>query len=75
MIAQQTLALTHNFLKKCDHSYLFKLNILFLFIYLFFGHTTWLVGVLIPLSGIESTAQQWKSGVLTTGPPRNSQDL
>ena len=31
-------------------------------------------GILVPQSGIKPTPWQWKHGVLTTGPPGNSQD-
>lgn len=40
---------------------------------LYFGHTIWLAGSQFPNQGLNVCPQHWKHGVLTTGPPGNSQ--
>ena len=42
------------------------------FIFLFFGHTTWRVGILVSHQGSSQHALHWKHAVLTTGPPGKS---
>ena len=42
------------------------------FIYFFFWPCHVVFGILVPRPGIEPGPQQWKYGVLTTGPPGNS---
>ena len=38
----------------------------------FCGHATWLTGSRFPNQGLNPGAQQWKCGILTTGPPGNT---
>ena len=36
------------------------------------GHATWLTGSQFPNQELNPGAQQWKCGILTTGPPGNT---
>ena len=38
----------------------------------FCGHATWLIGFQFPNQELNPGAQQWKCGILTTGPPGNT---
>ena len=44
------------------------------FLKLFFGHIMWHVGPKLPDQGLNPYPLHWKCGVLTTGPPGNSQE-